>query len=110
MSVLEKLGPHQVEAVNDGPMAIERTLALKPDVVFLDIGLPAMDGYQVARDLRSRAECRDTYLIALTGYGQEEDRRRSREAGFDHHLVKPADISELEAVFERLAARTLNAE
>ncbi|MCA9233983.1 MAG: PAS domain S-box protein [Planctomycetales bacterium] len=108
--LLEKLGPHQVEAVNDGPMAIERTLALKPDVVFLDIGLPAMDGYQVARDLRSRAECRDTYLIALTGYGQEEDRRRSREAGFDHHLVKPADISELEAVFERLAARTLNAE
>ena len=61
----------------------------RPDIVLLDIGLPGMSGYEVARQLRALPECEDAMLVAVTGYGQESDRRQSREAGFDHHLVKP---------------------
>ena len=73
--------------------------AFRPEVVLLDIGLPGMDGYEVARRLRERPEFERTLLVALTGWGQEADRRRSREAGFDHHLVKPANP---EAILELL--------
>ena len=72
-----------------------RPAVFRPDVVLLDIGLPGMDGYEVARRLRAAARVGEVVLVALTGYGQEEDRRRSREAGFDRHLVKPVDPEEL---------------
>ncbi|HSF40476.1 MAG TPA: response regulator, partial [Thermoanaerobaculia bacterium] len=69
-----------------------------PEVVLLDIGLPGMDGFEVARKLREQEWMAGVMLVAMTGYGQEEDRRRSREAGFDHHMVKPIDPGALEAL------------
>jgi PAS domain S-box-containing protein len=80
---------HEVRLAGDGPSALEVAAEFKPQVVLLDIGLPGMDGYEVARRLRARKEWAGVVLVALTGYGQEEDRRRARDAGFDHHLVKP---------------------
>ena len=70
----------------------------RPDVALLDIGLPVMDGYELAARLRELPDLNGMKLIALTGYGQESDRQKSREAGFDHHLVKPVDLLMLESV------------
>ena len=72
----------------------------QPDVVLLDLGMPGMNGFETARRLRETAPGRDLTLIALTGWGQEEDRHKSREAGFDHHLVKPVDPVELQALLD----------
>ena len=77
----------------------------RPDVVFIDIGLPELDGYAVARRVRERHLSDDTYLIALTGYGRDADRRRAIEAGFDDHLTKPVDLVMMHAVLHRVAAR-----
>ncbi|MBW3625619.1 MAG: response regulator, partial [Armatimonadetes bacterium] len=93
-SLLELHG-HEVRSVHDGPSAITATLEYHPQVVLMDIGLPGMDGYQAAQVIRERIGPDSVKLIALTGYGQEEDRVRSSEAGFDHHLVKPFDPDEL---------------
>ncbi len=79
----------------DGPTALEAAPAFRPDVALLDIGLPIMDGYELAAKLRAQALLRGTRLIALTGYGQESDRRRAQEAGFDFHLVKPVNLEQL---------------
>lgn len=87
--LLSKLGPHVVEMAHDGPTALALLNEFRPQIVLLDIGLPGMDGYEVARSIRKNPEFNDVLLAALTGYGQEEDRRRSKEAGFDQHLVKP---------------------
>jgi CheY-like chemotaxis protein len=78
----------------------------RPEVVVLDIGLPGMDGYEVARRLRAETGTRDAVLVAVTGYGRDEDRARSREAGFDHHLVKPVDFGLLRGVFASLPANS----
>jgi CheY-like chemotaxis protein len=86
---------NEVEAAHDGPSAIEAARKLEPDFILLDIGLPVMDGYEVVRRLRQEPCCQATVIIAVSGYGQEEDRRRCREAGFDHHLVKPVDFDKL---------------
>ncbi|HEX8202371.1 MAG TPA: response regulator, partial [Isosphaeraceae bacterium] len=86
---------HRVFLAHDGPSGLAAARAHQPDVVLLDIGLPGMDGYEVARRLRASPEFADTLLVALTGWGQEDDRRRSRAAGFDHHLVKPVDPENL---------------
>ncbi|MEX2496740.1 MAG: ATP-binding protein [Woeseia sp.] len=85
---------HEVRLANTGPEALELGASFRPEVVLLDIGLPIMDGYEVARKLRSRPETAQCRLIALTGYGRDEDRRRSRAAGFDEHVIKPvsADV------------------
>jgi CheY-like chemotaxis protein len=72
----------------------------------LDIGLPGMDGFEVARQLRKRPNMRETLLVALTGYGQAEDRQQAIKAGFDHHLVKPADVPSLFALIARHCAKT----
>jgi CheY-like chemotaxis protein len=82
--------------------AIDVALRAHPRVIFLDIGLPGMDGYQIARALRANAETKNAVLVALTGYGQPEDRRKTREAGFDHHLVKPADLTAISAILAGL--------
>ena len=76
-----------------------------PEVVFLDIGMPGMDGYEVARRIRHRSGLENVLLVALTGWGQEEDRRRSQEAGFDQHLVKPVEPKSLEAILASLKVR-----
>jgi CheY-like chemotaxis protein len=88
----------EVRAAHDGPTALAVIDTFKPNVVLLDIGMPEMDGYEVAQHIRQREDSAGILLIALTGWGQDEDRRRTREAGFDHHLVKPADISSLQAL------------
>ena len=80
---------HDVRVAYDGPTGLEQARSSKPDVVLLDIGLPGMDGYQLAAHLRRDESIKDATLIAISGYGQEEDLRLAREAGFDHHLVKP---------------------
>ncbi|MEW4570319.1 PAS domain S-box protein [Tautonia sp. JC769] len=85
----------EVRVAHDGPAGLEAAEALRPEVILLDIGLPGMDGHEVARRLRGRPETGRATLVALTGWGQESDRRRSREAGFDHHLVKPVDPDDL---------------
>jgi len=92
--LLNLLG-HNVEIAHDGPTAIEAARAFRPDVFLLDIGLPTMDGYEVARLLRAEDCGKDARIIAITGYGQEEDRKRSLAAGFDHHLIKPVDFGSL---------------
>ncbi|MBV8900302.1 MAG: response regulator, partial [Verrucomicrobia bacterium] len=76
----------------------------KPHIALVDIGLPGMDGYEAARELRKRPETKDVTLIAMTGWGQEEDRRKSKEAGFEKHLVKPVDPAALEAVLAEVRA------
>ncbi|MDQ2869795.1 MAG: ATP-binding protein, partial [Acidobacteriota bacterium] len=96
---LKALG-HSVRTVHDGASAIQVATIVHPEIVLLDIGLPDIDGHQVARRLRENAHLRASLLIALTGYGQERDRARSREAGFDHHLVKPVDLARLESLLK----------
>jgi PAS domain S-box-containing protein len=97
------LSGHDVRTAHDGKAALAAARTFRPEVVLLDISLPGMDGYQVARQLRERDGDGRALLAALTGYGQEEDRRRSHEAGFDAHLVKPADPDELLALIARCA-------
>lgn len=80
--------------------AIEEAGRLRPEIVFLDIAMPGLDGHEVARRLRREVGLQSALLVAVTGYGQECDRQLSREAGFDHHLVKPVDIEKLEALLK----------
>jgi signal transduction histidine kinase/DNA-binding response OmpR family regulator len=94
-AVLLELAGHEVKAVGDGHDALNSAPVFAPHVVLLDIGLPRLDGYAVARQLRMLDETSSACLIALTGYGQPADRGRAKEAGFDHHLTKPADPDEL---------------
>jgi CheY-like chemotaxis protein len=98
--LLTALG-HGVETAHDGPEGIEAARSYRPDVILLDIGLPNMDGYEVARRLRREEDLRDVLIIAISGYGQEEDRRRSREAGMDHHLTKPVDVRTITELISR---------
>jgi CheY-like chemotaxis protein len=94
LQLLLEVWGHQVEAAGDGAEGIQKALAWQPDVAVIDIGLPLLDGYQVARRLRADFGDR-IFLIALTAYCQSEDRRRAFEAGFDVHMTKPADLGEL---------------
>jgi PAS domain S-box-containing protein len=89
---------HSAHLATDGASGLRKARELRPDVVLCDIGLPDVDGYEVARTLRRDDELRSTYLVALSGYAQPEDRRRAVEAGFDAHLTKPADLEELARV------------
>ena len=91
LAQLLRLEGHRVRTAPDGPTALDEAAADQPDVVLLDIGLPGLDGWEVARRLRLRATPKHPLTVALTGYGREEDRHSSREAGIDLHLVKPAD-------------------
>lgn len=93
--VLELLG-HEVHLAFDGRTALKEAEAHCPEVIVLDIGLPGLDGYAVARQLRSQELTRNITLLALTGYAMEEDRRQALAAGFDHHLVKPVDTALLQ--------------
>lgn len=102
MMTLLSLKGHQVHCVFDGESAVAEIASFMPHLVLLDIGLPGMSGYDVARAIKTNPENENVVLCAVTGYGQNEDRRRSRDAGFEHHLVKPVDIAELDAVIDTL--------
>jgi PAS domain S-box-containing protein len=106
LAMLLKVSGHQVDTAHDGPDAIDAALSIEPDVILLDIGLPILNGYEVARRIREKQKQKRPALIALTGWGQEEDRRRSREAGFDAHLVKPVDFAVLNKLLAELPAKT----
>ena len=95
--LLESLG-HRVLEAGDGQRGLALALHHRPEVVLIDLGLPGMDGYEVARALRASPSGKTAALIAVTGYGQAEDRRRSTEAGFDAHLVKPVSQSLLSSL------------
>jgi CheY-like chemotaxis protein len=101
LQTLLSLQGHDAQVASDGPAALEVAAGYQPDVVLLDIGLPGMDGLEVARQLREQASRKRPLLVAITGYGQESDRRRSAEAGIDLHLVKPADPDQLQALLRR---------
>jgi CheY-like chemotaxis protein len=100
-TILELLGA-DVRVVRDGPSALDAFAAYQPSVVLLDIGMPGMNGYEVASAIRARFPAHKSTLVALTGWGQDEDLRRAREAGFDHHMVKPAEIDTLQALLASL--------
>jgi PAS domain S-box-containing protein len=95
--LLKKLGDHEVEMAHDGPSALEKVKFLQPDIVLLDIGLPGMDGYEVARQIRA-ADINQPLLVALTGYGRLEDQSESKSAGFDDHIVKPLSVDALHRI------------
>ena len=100
--LLESTG-YEVHIEHDAMRALERTVKEKPEVCLLDIGLPEMSGHELARRIRQLHGMANSVLIALTGYGQEDDQMNSREAGFDHHFVKPIDTRQLTAVLSRIA-------
>jgi CheY-like chemotaxis protein len=103
LAMLLRVGDHEVRIVHDGLSALDAAKAFRPQVVLLDIGLPGLNGYEVARRLRSDPLTKDVLLVAVSGYGQDEDRRRSQQAGFDHHLVKPVDLVALQRIMPSAA-------
>ena len=103
LATLLRFNGHEVFVAHDGEAALELSVAVRPNVVLLDIGLPGMDGYEICRRMR-KLGLEDTYIIAMTGYGQERDRRRSSEAGFDEHTVKPVDIEQLSRLISSVRA------
>jgi signal transduction histidine kinase/DNA-binding response OmpR family regulator len=104
LALLLRVTGHEVSIAHDGPSALEVARTFHPEIVLLDIGLPGMNGYEVARQMRQDPELQPAYLIALTGYGQDADRLRSRDAGFDHHLVKPVGPEVLPELFASLGS------
>jgi CheY-like chemotaxis protein len=102
LATLLELGGHEVVTASNGALALECAERHRPEVVLLDIGMPMLDGYEVARRIRVQPWGQKITLVALTGWGQDSDRRRSREAGFDSHLVKPLDMDKLTELLEKL--------
>ena len=95
--LLQRTG-HDLAVAHSGREALKKGSELRPQVIILDIGMPEMDGYETCRRIRETDWGRSARIVALTGWGQSEDRDRSRQAGFDHHLVKPVDLSTLDEV------------
>ena len=103
MEMLLKLSGHEVATAHDGESALEKTRDFQPEIILLDVGLPGMHGYEVAQRLRSLPENKNLVIIALTGYGQERDRERAMDAGFDYHFVKPVEFDTLESLLNELS-------
>ena len=99
-SLLDAMG-HNVQAIHDGAAAIAIVRALRPQVVLLDINLPGKRGYDIAREIRADQALAGSLLIAVTGYGQEQDKHQALQAGFDHHLTKPVDENALERLINQ---------
>jgi signal transduction histidine kinase/CheY-like chemotaxis protein len=106
LSVLLRLNGHLVESAHDGRHAIDVAERFRPDVILLDLGMPGMNGYEVCREIRQQPWGGDILLIAQTGWGQDQDRQRTRDAGFDGHLTKPLDHDRLEEILTDLALKT----
>ena len=105
MAMLLELDGHETVLAHDGKQAVEAAFASRPAMVLLDIGLPYMNGYEACRAMRDGG-LSEVLIVAMTGYGQDEDRRRSAEAGFDAHLVKPVDISDIRQLIEQRVLKT----
>jgi CheY-like chemotaxis protein/two-component sensor histidine kinase len=103
-ALLTSMG-HDVRVAYDGEAGLQTAPAFAPDVMFLDIGLPKLNGYDLARRLRELPATRDALLVAITGWGQEDDKRRAKEAGFAHHMVKPADFNQIIAILASVVPR-----
>jgi PAS domain S-box-containing protein len=110
MAVLLRLHGHDVRLANDGEAALEEARSFRPDVMFLDLNLPKMDGYEVAKRLRQDTATSGITLVAMTGYSQEEERRRTRDSGFHLHLVKPVDFDMLNELLSSLPSNLSGAE
>jgi CheY-like chemotaxis protein len=106
LAMLLALSGNRIETAYDGPSAIDAASRFQPDVVLLDIGLPGLDGYEVARRMRTAPWGKQVRLVAVTGWGQAEDRERSRNAGFDAHLLKPVDHEALLKLLGEIGAPT----
>jgi PAS domain S-box-containing protein len=106
LAMLLRLAEHQVHTAHDGQEAVEAVAWFKPDVAFLDLGMPKLNGMQAARQIREQPWGRRMVLVAITGWGQEDDKRRAREAGFDHHLTKPVDPATVEKLLTGLKTVT----
>jgi len=102
LAALLSISGHETRMAHDGPEALQQAERFHPDIVFLDIGMPTLDGHETAKLIRKQPWGRQMVLVALTGWGQHEDRRRSKDAGFDHHLVKPADPRVVEKLLESI--------
>ncbi len=102
--MLLKISGHTVQTAYDGLEAVEAAAAFQPEVILLDIGLPKLNGYEAARRIREQQRGREIFMVALTGWGQEEDRSRSAQAGFNAHMVKPADFNALAKMMAELPA------
>lgn len=102
LAMILELNGHEVRTASSGPMALELAQALQPEVVFLDIGLPGMNGYEVAQHLRAHPGHGPMVLVALTGWGRDQDKDLAKEAGFDHHLTKPMDVEAVETILSKL--------
>lgn len=102
LAMLLRLSGHEVDTAHDGLEAVEAAATFHPDVILLDIGLPRLNGYEAARQIREQRRDKGLVMVALTGWGQEEDRRRSEEYGFDAHMVKPVDFDELSNLLVKL--------
>jgi two-component system CheB/CheR fusion protein len=101
--LLRRKGGHEVQVVYDGPAALEAAQTFQPEVAFLDIGLPGINGYELVQRLRKLPGLEEALLVALTGYGQEEDRRRALAVGFDDHLTKPVRFDTLQRLLAERA-------
>ena len=104
LAMLCELSGHEVHTAYDGLEAVKAAAQFQPDVILLDIGLPGLNGYEVARRIRCQSRDKEMMLVALTGWGQEEDRDRTKEAGFDAHLVKPVDFDVLTKLLAKSGA------
>ena len=107
--VLETMG-HETRIAHDGPRALAIAKEYRPDVVLLDLGMPGMSGFVVARLLRAQTGLEGMTLIAVTGHGRDEDRRQALEAGFDHHLLKPVDPSHIRTLLDSLGSGSKQAQ
>ena len=99
-----RLSGHQVRCAHDGRTALTSASEYQPEIILLDIGLPEVDGYEVARRIRAMDHLRNVRIVAISGYGQDEDRRRSHDAGIDQHLTKPVDLYALRSFLEPQSA------
>jgi len=105
LAMLLELSGHDVRTAHTGPNALEATLDYRPNVVLLDIGLPGLNGYEVAKRIRQQPVLHNIVLVAMTGYGQQTDRRISQESGFDHHLVKPTDFGKVQQILATISEK-----
>jgi two-component system CheB/CheR fusion protein len=109
LELLLKEAGHSVRAAHTGPAGLTAAIDFLPDVMLLDIGLPELDGFEVAKRIRQQAALHNVVIVAMTGYGREKERQRSQEAGFNHHLVKPVDYGTLEQILAAVSEKAVQA-